>query len=112
GGDAHVERDDAADPDGERLLEHHHAPRVRERLADLVERPGAEGLDAERADAHALVAQLVDRVLDRAEHGPEGHHDGLRVLDPVAADEPARLAAERPREVLPTWGIRSSACIC
>ena len=54
--------------------------RAAQRRSDLVERPRPEALDAERADAHALLAQLVDDVLDRAQHRAERDDDRLGVV--------------------------------
>ena len=39
--------------------------------------------------AHALVAQVVDDVLDRAEHRAQGDDHGLGVLEPVRLEQPA-----------------------
>src|SRR5512132_3868882 len=61
----YVGGDDPAAPDRQRLLEDHHAAGAGKRLADLVEREGAERLDAEGADPDAGVAQVVDHRLDR-----------------------------------------------
>jgi hypothetical protein len=60
----------------------------------------------------AVVAQLVDDVLDGAVHRAERDDDGLRVLGAVAADEAARVAAEHLPELLESCGISSSARIC
>ena len=54
---------------------------------------------AEGADAVALVAQLVDGVLDRAQHRAERDDDRLGVLGAVAAHQAARAPAEGRREV-------------
>ena len=95
----HVRADDAADADGERLLEHDDLPRVLQRVADRVERERAERRDAERADRDALLAQLVDGLLDRAEHRAERDDDRLGALGPVGPHEPSGAAAERRLEV-------------
>ena len=59
------------------------------------------------------LAQLVDDVLDRAEHRAERDDDRLGVVGAVAADQPAGVAAERAaRSRAAISGIRSSACIC
>ena len=84
----------------------------RQRLADLLEREGPEGLDAERADPDALVAQLVDDVLDRPQHRAERDDDRLGVLGAVAAHQAAGGSPEVDREPRATSGITSSACIC
>ena len=85
---------------------------LRERRAHLLEREGPKRLDAERADADALVAQLVDHVLDRAQHRAQRDHDRLGVVGPVAAQQAAGVAAEGLCELARDLGIRSSACIC
>ena len=84
-----------------------------ERLAHLVERERPERLDPESADADALVAQLVDRLLDRAEHRAERDDDRLRVVGAVRAG-PGRRTRVRtpPANSAAISGIRSSACIC
>ena len=46
------------------------------------------------ADLMPCLAQLVDRVLDRAQHRAQGDDDGLGVLGAVGADQAARVAAE------------------
>ena len=104
--------DDPADAGGERLLEHDDAAGVAERLAHLVHRPRPEGLDPDRADLHAVLAHLVDVVLDRPEHRAERDDDRLGVLGAVAAHEAAGAAAERRSKSAAICGIRSSACIC
>src|SRR3990172_4328972 len=98
-GVAHVLADDPAGADGERLLEHDDPPRMGERGAHLLERVRAEALEPDGADADALLAQLVDDVLDRAEHRAEREDDGLGVLAPVATHEAPRRATERLREL-------------
>ena len=74
---------------------------------------GRKDCDAERADPHALVAQLVDGVLDRAEHRAERDDDRLGVLGAVAAHAARRSRGRRrARSRAAISGIRSSACIC
>ena len=90
----HVGGDDPADADRQRLLQHDHALGALQRRPHLLHREGPERLDRQRADRDALVAQLVDRVLDRPQHRAEGDDDGLGVLVEVAADQPAGGAAE------------------
>ena len=88
--------------------------RVPQRRAHLLERERPERLDrrARRCFTPSL-AQLVDDVLDRAEHRAERDHDRLRVLAAVAAEQAAGVAAERAaRTRRRSRGIRSSACIC
>ena len=51
-----------------------------ERRAHGVERERAEGRDPDDADLHALLAQLIDGVLDRAEHRAERDDDRLGVV--------------------------------
>ncbi len=59
------------------------------------------------------LAQLVDGVLDRAEHRAERHDDRLGVLAAVAAQQPAGVLGRRLRRNSPAIsGISSSACIC
>ena len=83
-----------AGADGERLLHHHHPLRLGQRVAHLVERERAEALEGDGADRDALVAHLVDHVLDRAQHRAERQHQRLGVVGAVAAHEPAGGAAE------------------
>ena len=42
-----------------------------DRVAQRVDRKGPERNDNNEADANTVLPHLVDRVLDRAEHGPE-----------------------------------------
>src|SRR3954468_18033150 len=93
-GDPDVERDDAANAARERLLDHEDTPRVPEDLADLVHWPGPERLHPDGPDLHAVLAHLVDGILDRPKHGAERDHDRVGVLAAVAANEPAGGAAE------------------
>jgi hypothetical protein len=101
GGERHpqVRGDDAAAAGRERPLEHDQAAPAAvaaERLAHRLGGERAEGGDAERADPQAVVAEFVDRVLDRAEHRAEGDNDQLGVIGAVGAHEPAAVAP-RPR---------------
>ena len=74
----------------QRLAEHLAVLRVLDRQLD-----GAFGArDADDADLLALVAQLVDDVLDRPQHRAERDHDRLGVLGAVGSDESAGVAAE------------------
>ena len=76
--DLDVLGDDPADADRERPLDDDDAPGPAEHVAHLLQRERPEGLDAERADRDALLAHRVDRVLDRAEDGPERDDDRCR----------------------------------
>ena len=112
----HVRRDDAADADRERLLEHDDAlARWPSAARTASSGNGRKRLDRRRAPiAHALVAQLVDDVLDRAEHRAERDDDRLGVLGAVArARGRPDVAAERRVELARrAAGSASSACIC
>ena len=92
---ADVGRDDPADADGERLLEHDHALGVPKRGAERLKRKRAERRDPDDADRDALLAQLIDGVLDRAEHRAERYDDRLGVLAAIGAEQPAGVAPER-----------------
>ena len=96
--------DDPAAPDRQRLLEDHHAAGAGERLADLVEREGAERLDAEGADPDAALAQLIDHRLDRPQNRAERDDDRVGALGPVAAQQAAGGTAEVDREALGDLG--------
>ncbi len=57
-------------------------------------RERAEAGDAERPGAYPVVAELVERVLDRAEDRAERDDDQLGVLGTVRPHEPAAWPAE------------------
>jgi hypothetical protein len=75
------------------------SPPARNRGAHLLGGVGPEAAERERPDALAAIAQVVDDVLDRAEHRAQRDHDRVGVLQAVPAHEPARVAAERGGEV-------------
>ena len=83
--------------------------------ADLLERVTAgSSVTPSGADPDALLAQLVDDVLDRAEHRAERDDDRLGVARSGSRrTRPPELAAERLRELAGDLaGSASSACIC
>ena len=55
-------------------------------------------------DREALLPHLVDRVLDGAAHRPHGDDARLGVLGAIAADQPARIAAEAGAELAGVLG--------
>ena len=101
-------------PGRERPLEDDQPPRAAiaaECRAHGLGRERAERGDAERADPHPVVAQLVDRVLDGAEHRAEGDDDQLRVFGAVGPHQARRLGRPNSRaKPAATAGIRSRAC--
>ena len=91
---AHAVGQDAAHPDGEAFLQHHHALRVLQRLAQHGERERPERTDGDRADLHAALAHFVDHHLHRAVDRAERNDDRFRVFGAIGADEAAGVAAE------------------
>ena len=94
-GEPDVLPDDPPEADRERLLDDDHPGRGAERGAQLLERERPEALDPDGADLDAAVAQLVDDLLDRAEHRSECDDDRVRVGAPVGVEQAAGAAAER-----------------
>ncbi len=90
----HVGRDDAADADGERSLQHHDPLCALQRIPHRFERERSERGDAQHADLHPGSPELVDSVLDRAQHRAERDDDGVRILGPVMPDQAAGVPAE------------------
>ena len=58
------------------------------------------------------VAQLVDDLLDRAEHGSERDDDDLRVGGAIRRTSPPELRPKACENSPASSGITSSACIC
>ena len=87
---------DAAGSRGERPLQHDQVPWRGERLADGVHGERPERGDAEHADPHAVGAQLVDHVLDGAEHRAERDDDDVRVLGRYGRTRPPESRPNRP----------------
>src|SRR6266567_3439753 len=63
---AHAVGYDPAQTDREALFEHDDALGILQRVAHRRQREGAEGAERDRADLHAVVAHLVDDLLDGA----------------------------------------------
>jgi len=90
----YVLTDDPTDADGERTLDDDYLPCVRRGVAHLFEGVWAEALDSQRAYARPLLVQLVDDLLDRAQHRPERNDDQLGVFGAVPMKQAAGRAAE------------------
>ena len=57
-------------------------------------------------------AQLVDHVLDRAEHRSEGHHHGVGIVDAVAVTRPPEPRPNASANSSASSSMRTRACSC
>ncbi len=101
---AHAVGDDAAQADGEALLEHDDALRVGERVAQRGQRERAERADRHRPDRDPIGAHLVDDLLHGAVDRTQRHDDRLGVGGAVIADEAARSRARTASRTRPRAG--------
>ena len=85
----------SAHADRDALLHHHDVLGAGERVAQRLDRERPERNDDDEADADAVVAHLVDGVLDGAADRAHRDHQHVGVVSAIAAQQPAGLAAER-----------------
>ena len=84
----------SAHADRDALLDHDDVARAHQRVAQRLDRERPERYQRDQADAEAVVAHLVDGVLDGAAHRAHGDDQHFGILGAIGAQQPAAVAAE------------------